>query len=75
MKEIEYYLEDTLSQLIDEALEIKKSANSEFDKGMLIGYYGTILRLLNQAEAFGLFDKLPKDLQEFKPESLLEEIS
>ena len=34
----------------------------------------TISKVLNQAEAFSVFDKLPKNLQEFKPESLLEEI-
>ena len=71
MKAIEYYLEDVLSQLLDEALVEKKNANSEFDNGVLIGYYRVILRFLNQAEAFGIIDKLPERLQKFSPEDLL----
>ncbi len=75
MKTMEYYLEDTLNQLLDEALEIKKNTISEFDKGLLIGYYRVILRLLNQAEAFGISDKLPLKWRDFNPEDLLSTIS
>ncbi|MDR1199323.1 MAG: hypothetical protein LBK94_10015 [Prevotellaceae bacterium] len=75
MKAIEYYLEDVLRQLLDEALEEKKNANSEFDNGVLVGYYRIILRFLNQAKAFGIFDKLPERLQKFNPEELISEIS
>ncbi len=71
MEAIEYYLEDTLSQLIDEAFEEKKNAKSEFDDGVVIGYYRVILRLLNQAEGFGIKDKLPEKIRDFNPEDLL----
>ncbi len=75
MKAIEYYLEDTLNQLLDEALEEKKNAKNEFDNGVLIGYYRVILRLLNQAEAFGIKDKLPVKWRDFNPEELLSNMS
>lgn len=74
MKTMEYYLSDTLNQLLDEALEIKKSFKSEFYKGKLVGYYEIISRILNQAEAFGIRDKLPKRIRDFDIESLLDEI-
>lgn len=68
---MEYYLSDTLNQLLDEALEIKKNINSEFEKGKLVGYYEIISRLLNQAEAFGISDKLTERVRNFNLESLL----
>lgn len=74
MKALENYIEDSLNQLIDEAFELKETANTEFDKGKLFGYYETILKLLNQAEAFGISDKLPERIREFNPESLLGKI-
>jgi hypothetical protein len=70
---MENLIEDILNQLIEEANGIK--ASDDFEKGKLFGYYFAISNILNQAEAFGVLDKLPKRLQEFKPESLLEEIS
>lgn len=70
---MENFIEDILNQLIEEANEIK--ASDDFEKGKLFGYYFAISTILNQAEAFGVLDKLPKSLQDFKSESLLEEIS
>lgn len=75
MKTIEYYLEDTLNQLVEEALAVKENADSdsdsEFKKGILFGYYEVISKFLNQAEAFNITHKLPKKIREFNPESLL----
>jgi UTP-glucose-1-phosphate uridylyltransferase len=71
---MEYYLTDTLNQLLDEALEMKNRINSEFDKGKLVGYYEIISKLLNQAESFGIVDKLPERVRDFNPESLLDKI-
>lgn len=72
---MENFIEDVLTQLIEEANEIKASASDEFEKGKLFGYYHSISNILNQAVAFGVFDKLSKNLQEYNPESLLNEIS
>ena len=68
---MEYYITDTLNQLLDEAIEIKKNINSEFEKGKLLAYYEIISRLLNQAEAFGISDKLTERVRNFNLESLL----
>ena len=78
MKAIEYYLQDTFNQLLDRALEEKKNAqnsNNEFDKGVLVGYYSVILKLMNQAQAFGIRDKLPPKWRNFNPEELLSSLS
>jgi len=72
---MENFIEEILTQLIDEANEIKPSVSDDLRIGKLFGYYECISIILNQAEAFGAIEKLPKSLQEFKPESLLEEIS
>lgn len=71
MKKMEYYLEDTLNQLIDKAIEIREGPNSEFNRGILFGYYETISKLLNQAEAFGISHQLPEKVRDFNPEDLL----
>jgi hypothetical protein len=72
---MENFITDLLTQLIEEAFELKTSATDDFKTGELFGYYHTISNILSQAVAFGVFDKLPKNLQEFKPEDLLSEIS
>jgi hypothetical protein len=71
---MENFIEEVLTQVIEEAIEIKSIASDEFEKGRLFGYIRIISKILNQAEAFGVFDKLPKNIQEFIPESLLEGI-
>ncbi|MBK6365433.1 MAG: hypothetical protein IPG18_17510 [Saprospiraceae bacterium] len=71
---MENFIEEILSQLVEEALEIKANASDEFQNGKLFGYYESISKIYNQADAFGVFDKLSKSLQEFKPESLLSEL-
>ncbi|MEO7174619.1 MAG: hypothetical protein ABIV51_02270 [Saprospiraceae bacterium] len=71
---MENFIGDLLSQLIEEANEIKLNASDDFEKGKLIGFYLAIIRIMSQAEAFGVFDKLSKDLQEFNPENLLFDI-
>ena len=53
------YLRDFLYQLIEDAALLKRSASSEFEKGVLPGYYQVIARLLNQAEVFGVANRLP----------------
>ena len=68
---MEHYLEDTINQLIEEAFEIKENAQDEFERGKLFGYYETISKLLNQAEAFGITDKIPLKWRDFNPENLL----
>jgi hypothetical protein len=72
---MENYLEDIINQLIEEALELKENANDEFEKGKLFGYYETISKLLNQAEAFGISDKVPLKWRDFNPEELLSNMS
>lgn len=74
MKALENYIEDSLNQLIDEALDLREIAKTEFDKGKLFGYYETISKLLNQAEAFDISDRLSETVREFNPESLLGKI-
>jgi len=71
---MENYIEDVLSQLIEEAYELKKNAKNEFDLGGVFGYYRSISSLLNQAEAFGVGDKLPPKLRNFNPEDLISKI-
>jgi hypothetical protein len=68
---MEQLLEDILNQLIEEAFRLTKLCSDDLAKGKLLGYYHSISKILNQAEAFGLHDKLPKKLQEFNPEELL----
>ena len=72
---MEYYIEDIISQLIDQAFILKEKTNNEFEKGKLFGYYEIISILLNQAEAFGITDKIPLKWRDFKPEELLENLS
>lgn len=71
---MEYFIEDILNQLIEEALELKGNATDDFQKGKLFGYYETIQRILNQAEAFGISNKLPLKLQDFNLEDLINDI-
>jgi hypothetical protein len=66
---MENYLMDVLDQLIETASQIK--ADSEFESGRLHGYYETISKLLNQAESFGLSEKLPERLRNYRSEDLL----
>ncbi|RZJ88540.1 MAG: hypothetical protein EOO20_13370 [Chryseobacterium sp.] len=66
---MENFIEDILNQLVKEANEIKPL--DEFEKGKLFGYYYTISHIMNQAESFGIFDKLSQKLQAFRPESLI----
>jgi len=72
---MENFIEEILSQLIAEANEIKANASDDFEKGKLFGYYESISKLLTLSEVFSVFDKLPVYLQEFEPESLLNEIN
>jgi len=69
---MENFIEDILNQLIEEANELKESASDDFEKGKLFGYYHTISNILSQSVAFGVFDKLSKNLQVYNPENLLE---
>ena len=71
MKSIEYYLEDTIAQLLEEAILLKENANNDFEKGVLFGYYKTLSRMLNQAEAFEIAQKLPEKILDFDLDSLL----
>lgn len=73
MDAFKYFIEDFLSQLIDEAIEAKKDAETEFGQGRLIGYYGSILSALNRADSFGILDEMPEKIREFNPEDLLAE--
>jgi hypothetical protein len=68
---MENYIEDILKQLIQDAKEIKPI--DDFEKGKLFGYYFSISIILSQAASFGVLDKLPKNLRDFSPESLLVE--
>ncbi|WP_158861004.1 hypothetical protein [Lunatibacter salilacus] len=68
------YIEDSLNQLIDQALELRENGDNEFDKGRLYGYYEIISKLLNQAEAFDISKMLSLKVREFNPESLLDKL-
>lgn len=68
---MENFIEDILNQLIEDAMKIKNNTNDDFDKGKLLGYYEIISKILNQAEAFNVFDKLSPKLKNFVPEDLL----
>jgi hypothetical protein len=74
MRTIEFYLCDTLNQLIDDAFELNHNAKNEFEKGKLFGYYEIISRLLNQAEAFNISNILSEKVRDFNPETLLNKI-
>lgn len=63
-----YYLNDTIRQLIDLAKAIKET--DDYNQGILYGYYASISRLLNQAEAFDIIGNLDKDIQDYNPEKL-----
>lgn len=63
-----YYLNDTIRQLIDLAKAIKET--DDYNQGILYGYYASISRLLNQAEAFDIIGNLDKDIQDYTPEKL-----
>ncbi len=63
------YLNDTINELITSAKNTKKI--NDFESGILMGYYNSISLLLSQATAFGITQKLDKEIQEFVPESLL----
>ena len=45
---MENFIEEILTQLIEEANEIKKNALDDFEKGKLYGYYESISKILNQ---------------------------
>jgi hypothetical protein len=68
---IDNFIEEILIQLIEEANKIRINASDDFETGKLFGYYFAISKIMNQAETFGVFDKLPESLQTFEPESLL----
>ena len=68
---MEDYFEDFINQVIEKAVVIKNSSNSEFDNGKLFGYYEIISLMLNQAEAFGVKGKIPSKWQNYNPEELL----
>ena len=72
MKAEDYYLQDFLNQLLDRAFELRSSAVSEFDRGVLQGYYEVISHALNLAESFGISSSLPENLREFEVEQLLD---
>lgn len=72
MKTIEHFIEDTLNQLLEEAIETKSETENEFNKGKLFGYYETISKLMNQLDAFGLSDLVPERIRYYDLESLIE---
>mgnify|MGYP006133163343 CR=1 FL=1 len=59
---------------IEEAFELKKNSTNEFNKGKLFGYYLIISKLLNQAEASGISNKIPSQWRNFNPDELLDDI-
>jgi len=65
-----FYLNDTLKQCVDRAIEIDQQ-KSDFDNGIAVGYYEVLSRLINQAEVFGILSELDPYLQEFDPHDLL----
>lgn len=72
-KFMENYLSDVLYQLIENASQHKREANTEFKMGVLQGYHEAISRLLNEAEAFDITEQLPKNLQDYCPDDLFDD--
>lgn len=69
------YLAEIINQLIEKAVELKRSSKNEFEKELLFRYYEIISKLLNQAEAFGISDEIALKWQNFNPKDLLNEIN
>lgn len=66
-------LGDWIKNLIDKALNINDELDkSEFQDGLLQGYYESINHLITQLNAFGLINKLNDEyLKNFDPDDLL----
>lgn len=62
-------MNDSIKQLIELAKYL--TDENDFDKGVRIGFYQTISLLLNQSVAFGIYEKLDKEIKEFNIESLI----
>jgi hypothetical protein len=76
MTTIVYYLEEVLDQLIEKAIAVKKEdLQSEFDEGILWGYYFALRKLLDIATVLDFINYLPKKLQDFDPASLVKDLS
>jgi len=65
-----YYLDDTLKELIDRAIQTFQDEQTEFNKGIVQGYCEAINHLLNQAETFGFKERLDTYLQDFQVEDI-----
>lgn len=64
-------LGDWFKNLIDRAIKIE-SDKSEFNEGLLQGYYESISHIITQLDLLGLMEKLDDDyLRNFDPDDLL----
>ena len=79
MNESAYYLGQMLERLIHDAIdlqsELKKKKADDFREGILAGKYLVIGKLFDAAASLGVFEALPKDLQEhITPLTLVEDL-
>jgi hypothetical protein len=80
MNESAYYLGEVLEQLIRYVLYLKKELKGkrkadDLKEGIISGYYAVIGKLFDAAASLGVFEALPKDLQEhITPLTLVEDL-
>lgn len=65
------FIEEILSSLIEDALELSNNAVTDFEKGKLTGFHKAISTIMNRAEGFGAAEKLPDAIRMFNAEDLL----
>ena len=65
------FLNDTLKNIIDRAINKVDSNKDEFQKGVQFGYYEAISHFMNQADTFFILDQLDEYLKDFNPDDLL----
>ena len=65
------YIEDVLTELVNEAKSLREKRLDEFNEGRLNGIYTAVLIMLNRTVTWGIEDQLSKEWQDFSPEELL----
>jgi len=71
MNQYKNYINDSLILLIERANEAKQKNKSDFENGVLMGYYHAITLLLNQASAFRIDSDLRPEVKDFDPDVLI----
>ncbi|MEZ4909185.1 MAG: hypothetical protein R2771_16430 [Saprospiraceae bacterium] len=67
-----YFLNDTLKNIIDRAIQLNSEKNKdEFKEGLIAGYYHVLSHIFNQIEIFEIIYDLDEYLKNFDPDDLL----